>query len=119
MKISDVPGVAAVVRIGSTEVTFVALHLANGSGAALKRLAHFRRTLEVATGKFRNVVLLGDLNIGDAELSQVLREPLRRYALTEASYGQFSWHPQMNRYSDEDGFAQLAMAAAAKRENQS
>ena len=110
VQLSGVPGVAAVVRVRATEVALVALHLANGSDAEGKRLKHLRRALEVATGKSRNVVLLGDMNVGDAELAKVQREPLRRYALAEAAYGQFSWHPQVNRYSDEDGYAQRAPA---------
>ena len=107
---SGIPGVAAVVRVRDVDVTFVAVHLANGSSAEGQRLKHLRRALEVATGKSRNVVLLGDMNVGDAELAKLLRESLRSYALAEAPYGQFSWHPQVNRYSDEESCAQRAPA---------
>ena len=110
LALSGVPGLAAVLRVRDKEIVLVACHLANGSQAEGKRLKHLRRSLELATGNSRNVVLLGDMNVGDAELAKVLREPLSRFSLTEAVYSQFSWHPQVNRYSDEDGYAQRAPA---------
>ena len=101
-----VPGVASVVRVRDIDVVFVAMHLENGSRGAAHRRKHLLLALRTAAAISRNVVLFGDLNIGDAELAQVRRQELLKYAVSEAPYVGFSWNPQVNRYSDEDGYAQ-------------
>merc|ERR1711940_448192 len=50
------------------------------------------------------------MNVASAELAKALREPLGAYGIAEAAYSRFSWHPQKNRYSDEDGYSQRAPA---------
>ena len=100
-----VPGVAAIARVRGVDVAFVAVHFANGREAEAKRLKHLGRASDVASKCSANVVLFGDMNLPDAELAKVLREPLRARCLKDAGYFQFSWDPRRNRYSDEEGYA--------------
>ena len=85
-----VPGVAAVARVRGVDVVFVAVHLANGREAEAKRLKHLGRASDVALQCSANAVLFGDMNLPDAELAKVLREPLRARCLNDAGYSQFS-----------------------------
>ena len=98
-------GVAAVARVRGVDVAFVAVHLANVREAEAKRLKHLGRASDVALQCSADVVLFGDMNLPDAELAKVLREPLRARCLNDAGYSQFSWDPRRNRYSDEEGYA--------------
>ena len=86
---TGVPGVVAVVRVQDIDVVFVAMHLVNGPRGEGQRLKHLLRALGIAAGMSCNLVVLGDLNIGDAELSKVSRQQLLQYGLSEAPYGLF------------------------------
>ena len=116
--VAGFPGVACSVKLRHAKVVFVALHLAATQAAAGQREKHLQRATKLATAESASVVLFGDLNLRDAELVG-LTGPLggggggagglfgarRRARMQEAAYSSFSWHPQVNRYSDEEGYA--------------
>ena len=121
LRVPGLPGVACAAKLRHTEVVFVALHLAAGEAAKGRREKHLRRAMQLATARSATVVLFGDLNLPDAELAPLAapavggRGPVRSGAgrldrLQEAAYSGSSWHPQVNRYSDEEGYATRARA---------
>ena len=121
LRVPGLPGVACAAKLRHTEVVFVALHLAAGEAGKARREKHLRRAMQLATAKSATVVLFGDLNVPDAELAALgapatgRRGPGRfetgRFdGLQEAVYSGSSWHPQVNRYSDEEGYATRARA---------
>ena len=107
-----VPGVACTVRLRGADVAFVALHLEAGEAGATRREKHLRSVFEAARAESQTLVVLGDLNLRDPELVELLRKrgdgifaSRRGLPLQEAAYSRFSWHPQVNRYSPEEGYA--------------
>ena len=114
LSLSDLPGVACSVKLRHTTVAVVALHLVAGEGHAEKRETQLRRAVAFAKAQSDIVVIFGDLNLRGAELAELtqrrelgfLGRGLRasqRLPLLEAAYQGFSWHPQANRYSGEEG----------------
>ena len=111
LELPGLPGVGCSVKLRHAVVAVVALHLAAGEDAAATREKHLCRAVELAGAWDETVVVLGDLNLKDAELSELTRRPLRGFGavrqvpMQEATYSGSSWFPQANRYSDEDGYA--------------
>ncbi len=117
LRLTGLPGVAGAVRLRHTTVVFVALHPAAGEAMAAQREKHLRRAVQLATAESTTVVVLGDLNVRDAELAELTRlssgglfRTAKNLPLQEAAYNSFSWHPQVNRYSDEEGYAKRPAA---------
>ena len=107
-----VPGVLTAVVVRGVSLAVVALHLAASADGKAKRERQLRRAVDVAQAESDTVVVLGDLNLRDAELVELPRGAAcfgvgRRagLGLREAAYSGCSWHPQANRYSDEEGYA--------------
>ena len=97
--LTGVPGVGAVLRIAGQRLAFLALHLASGSASAGQRRRHLQDALAAAAvGDPGGVVLLGDLNVRDEELADLLRNDFARERISEAGYSDFSWNPRKNLY---------------------
>ena len=73
MDLPGLPGVGCSVKLRHAPVAVVALHLAAGGEAAPTREKHLRLVVELAAAVADTVVVYGDLNLKDAELSALTR----------------------------------------------